>query len=274
MKMLKQFLRRRFPEVLFAFHEYRAARQLAGREPRPTPHGFRFMGHEAMEAGTFEPFESRFIVEQARRTAALVDVGANAGYFVCLARGAGQHVIAVEPLPANVDLMIRNLAANNFGDVEVFPVGLSSQPGFADLFGGGTGASLVEHWSGTSSVWRRPVPLSTLDILLAGRFDGQPLVIKIDVEGAEKEVLLGADQTLRRAPAPLWLVEVNLTEHHPSGLNPYFRDVFGVFWSHDYVARTADDEGRVVRREDVDRWIAAARRDFGTINYIFAKTVR
>jgi len=97
-------------------------------------------------------------------------------------------------------------------------------------------------------------------------------MIKIDVEGAEKELLLGAGRTLSRTPAPLWLVEINLTEHHPSGLNPHFRDVFDLFWGHDYVAQTADDERRVVRPDDVDRWIAAACRDFGTINYIFEKT--
>jgi FkbM family methyltransferase len=269
--MIRQIARRYFPQLLFAWHEYRAAREMAGREPRPTPHGFRFLGHDAMEAGTFEPFESRFIVEQASRTAALVDVGANAGYFVCLARGAGQHVLAVEPLPANVALLIRNLRANHMEDVEIFPVGLSSRPGFADLFGGGTGASLVEHWSGTSSVWKRTVPLSTLDILLSGRFAGQPLTIKVDVEGAEYELLLGAKETLQRRPAPIWLVEVNFSEHHPSGLNPRFRDVFEIFWSNGYEARTADEEERPVGPEDIGRWLESGRRDFGTINYIFEK---
>jgi FkbM family methyltransferase len=269
---LKRIVRRRCPFLLSAYHGYRASRELAGREPRLTPHGFHFIGHEAMEAGTFEPFETRFIAEQARRCRVLVDVGANAGYFVCLARRAGQHVMAIEPMPMNVDLLLRNITANEWKDIEVFPVGLSAQPGYARLYGGGTGASLVERWSGTSGAWHHTVPLSTLDVLLAGRFPGESMVIKIDVEGAEYDVLRGASQTLQRVPPPVWLVEVNLTEHHPSGLNPHFIDVFDVFWSAGYVARTADEEGRHVERTAVEQWIANRHRDFGTINYIFEKS--
>lgn len=245
---------------------------MAGRRPKLTPRGFLFAGHSAMEAGTFEPFEATFIADNARRARALIDVGANAGYFACIARREGQHVIAVEPLSANVQLLMTNVASNGWDDIEVVPVGLSAKPGFAELYGGGTGASLIENWSGTSSVWRRLVPVTTLDILLAGRFPGDRLLIKIDVEGAELDVLKGATETLRRLPAPLWLVEINLTEHHPSGLNPAFVEVFRLFWQHGYACSTADEERRIVTDDDIQRWVAHRQRDFGNINYIFEKS--
>ena len=55
--------------------------------------------------------------------------------------------------------------------------------------------------------------VNTLDRLLEDRFLDQRLVIKIDVEGNEKALLLGASETLDRKPASAWLVEIGLTEN-------------------------------------------------------------
>jgi hypothetical protein len=116
--------------------------------------------------------------------------------------------------------------------------------------------------------------VSTLDALLAHRFAGKRVCIKIDVEGFEYSVLAGAGGTLQREPRPLWLVEVCLTEHHPSGTNPHFADVFQVFWANGYSAYTADRTRRRVTPEDVARWVTARRRDFGTINFMFEATAQ
>jgi FkbM family methyltransferase len=218
-----------------------------------TPLGFRFTGHEGMEAGTFEQLESKLIRSYSAPSTVFVDVGANFGYFTCL----------------DLELMYKNLEANGFRDVEIFPVGLGSEPGMATLYGGGTSASLLTRWAGTSEVWKRTIPLSTLDVILGDRFAGQPMMVKIDVEGMEHTVLAGAQRTLARRPSPRWLVEICLTAGHPQGCNPHYADVFRAFWDHGYTARSVENDPREVTPADVERWVAQGRRDRGDTNFLF-----
>jgi FkbM family methyltransferase len=236
---------------------------------KSTPYGFLIKGNAAMQSGEFEPLETAIVRRLLPRVRGFVDIGANVGFFSCLARQSGVRVLAVEPLAENFEALLDNVTANGWTDIEVYPVALGAAAGLSVLYGAGTGASLVKRWSGTSEVWQRRVPLSTLDRLLAGFLPGEPLLIKIDVEGFERAVLDGADATLRRRPAPVWLVEVCLTEHHPGGVNPGFDAVFHAFWDAGYVCRTADEGEQPVTRQDVARWVLARQRDFGGINFVF-----
>jgi len=269
---LKGIARRRFPIALNALHSFRLSKQLEARKSKLTPYGFHFRGHEEMENGTFEPLESKLISDFARRGTVLVDIGANLGYFACVARGQGSHVVAVEPFSQNLEVLYDNLQANGWSDVEVFPVGVGADPGLALLYGGGTAASMLRNWAGTSEVWKRTIALSTIDIILGDRFAAWPMLVKIDIEGFEHVALEGATRTLDRGLAPRWLVEVCLTENHPDGYNPHFADVFRKFWQHGYTARSVEGELREVTPADVEKWVTARRRDFGYVTYLFERT--
>jgi FkbM family methyltransferase len=266
---IKRQVVRRFPDWVAAFHQSRLRRGMRALQPLPTPLGFSFAGPGGMQDGTFEPGETAFVAARLAESDVFVDIGANAGYFVCLARQTSKPVIAVEPAEQNVGLLFRNLRANGWTDVEVFPVGLAERPGLATLYGDGTGASLVGRWAGMSEAWQTTIPLSTLDTLLADRFAGARLLIKIDVEGAEHGVVAGARRTLQRTPAPVWLIEVCFTENFPPGMvNPRFGEIFDLFWSAGYHARSLEAD-RPVERQDVERWLRSGRRDFGYVSYIF-----
>lgn len=270
-QVLKRYVVRQFPSLVAAYHTFRSARETFRHSTTPTPFGFRMKGHGSMQSGDFERGETMLLRELLPGVTTFVDVGANVGFFSCLARQAGLHVVAVEPAAQNLDLLLGNLAENGWNDVEVYPLALAQEPGIATLYGEGTGASMVRRWSGTSEVWRRLVPVTTLDVLLDNRFRAERLMIKIDVEGLEHAVLAGATNTLQRDPSPTWLVEVCLTEHHPGGRNPNFAAVFETFWRYGYEARTAEADQRIVRPADVSRWIAAGKRDFGWINFLFTR---
>jgi hypothetical protein len=108
-----------------------------------------------------------------------------------------------------------------------------------------------------------------LDLLAGTRFDGLQVTIKIDVEGLEFQVLQGAARTLTLTPKPFWLVETVLTEQVPGGLNTRMYDTFEIFWRNGYQARTADRECKLVQPKDIERWVAAGSRDFGSYNYLF-----
>lgn len=240
-----------------------------------TPYGFELIGtnsihHLAMQEGTFEPEETILFKEIFQRADVFVDVGANIGFYSCLARSCALHVIAIEPMAKNLDYLYANFLANGWNDIEIFPVGLSGAHGLATLYGGSsTGASLIRRWAGASQKFTRTIPLSTLDILMGDRFAGKRVFVKVDVEGAEYPALLGATGVMNMQPKPTWVVEICLNEYHPDGINPHFQDTFDLFWQRGYEARTADRRNKLIQRVDVDNWLKCGRCASGTINYMF-----
>ena len=241
-----------------------------------TPYGFKFLAgnsahHKTMQAGTFEQDETMLIGRYLDKADVFVDIGANIGFYVCLARSGGKHVVAVEPQPRNLGLMYANLSSNGWEDVEVFPLGLDAHPGIATLYGiSSTGASLIPGWAGALKHFRQPIPVSTLDILLGDRFSGKSLFVKIDVEGAEHTVLQGGGRTLDMDPKPTWMLEICFDEYYPGGRNPHYWDTFDLFWRHGYEARTADRSNRIISHSDVEGYLSRGRCDSGVINYVFS----
>jgi FkbM family methyltransferase len=224
-----------------------------------TPHGFRFRGDESMQNGTFEPSETHLIVKLLERADLFVDVGAYVGFYTCIARTRGKRVLAIEALPRNVRKLSQNLKANGWNDVELWPLGVASHEGTARLYGAFTGASLVHGWAGASDAFSQTIPVRTLDSILAGRFEGQRLLVKMDVEGSELDVLRGAAQTLRRTPQPWWVIEI-LKTGHGTGRNPRFLDTFLRMWDAGYQAFTAERDCRKIDRAELEVFAAAGER--------------
>jgi FkbM family methyltransferase len=256
------------PSIGQAYRSIRDERA-AVAPPVPTPFGFKLAGNVAMAAGSFETDEIEVFLRHLQKASTCIDVGANIGLYSCLAAAQGKHVVAVEPLSVNLTALYRNLLCNDFLEVEVFPVGLSGKAGIKRLFGGNTGASFLPGWAGASDKWYEIVPISTLDVIVNTRFNGQSLLIKMDVEGFEYEALKGAEHTLRLQPQPVWLIEICLDEHFPDGLNDKFAETFEIFWRRGYQARTANREERPINPNDVSRWVKQGHVDFGSHNYLF-----
>lgn len=253
-------------------HLYRLMRdKLAAAAPSvTTPYGFKFSGDRSMADPGYEKEEIEIFLRNLKRAAICLDIGANVGLYTCLAASAGKPVIAVEPLPRNLALLRRNLEANGFRDVEVLPLGLSSEVGTRRLFGTGGCASFQEGWAGSSTKRFQSVQVATLDSIVMRLADHGPMLIKMDVEGFELDVLGGAGKTLNLIPRPTWLVEICLNEGCVvGGRNSRFAETFDLFWRAGYQARTPVAEQRVIHRNDVSRWITQGHVDFGTRNYIF-----
>jgi hypothetical protein len=99
---------------------------------------------------------------------------------------------------------------------------------------------------------------------------GKRLMIKVDVEGAERMVLSGATAALAAEPAPMWMIEITLSEHHPADRNPDFAAVFETFWSAGYKSESVDAR-REVTGQHVTEWKAAGRTTFDGPNYAFTR---
>jgi FkbM family methyltransferase len=238
---------------------------------RQTPLGFSFVGSVSMQDGTFEATEVAIIRRLLEDCNVLVNIGANAGYYCCIAAQAGKSVIAFEPLPENVRLLLRNVHDNGYEpQVEIFPLGLGSTSGIATLYGGGTGASLTEGWAGVSNVQARLIPVSSADLILGNRLDGEHCLVIMDIEGAELQALRGSRNLLSQAPKPIWMVEIVGSENRDnrSGFNADFEATFEMFWSHGYETWTAEDNPRKITRDDVAK-MSATQTSLGVYNYLF-----
>lgn len=241
-----------------------------------TPLGFKLVSgfhpaYQQMRTGDFEIEETRIIRRMLDHVQIFVDVGANLGYYTCLAAQHKKRVVAFEPQQQNLSCLMQNLTVNGYQDqVEIFPLALSEKPGLLTLYGAsGPSASLVKNWAGYSAKHSQQIPVSTLDTVLGSRFDSERLFIKIDVEGAEYQVLSGAHAALDRRIKPVWLLEVCLEEFHPSGSNPDFQKIFDLFFDRDYAIYTATEPPKRVTRESISRWMADRSNHMSTFNYIF-----
>jgi FkbM family methyltransferase len=141
----------------------------------------------------------------------VVDVGANIGYNTLHAArlaGAGGRVIAVEPTPDNLEVLRHNIQAAGLGNVTVQPVAAGRSPETRRLFVRGARSavnSLFAESCYASVTDVLHVPVVRLDELVDGTAD----VVKIDVEGAELDVLGGMTRLMRARPKAL------IVEWHP-----------------------------------------------------------
>lgn len=236
---------------------YRLLRDATNRQRSiETAYGFHLAGDPAMAGRGWEGEEVRVLLELMNVHDAMLDIGANVGFYSCLGASRGFETLAFEPSPRNLKFLYRNLWENRFWGVEVFPLGLGAQRGLARIYGFGGVASFVRGWAQAREAQSSLVPMTTLDTIAAGRFSKKRLLIKLDVEGFELDVLAGAAETLRLHHRPAWMVEVLLrSEVIPNTVNQRFAQVFELFWSHGYRCTTLDAERTAVNPEDVNRWV-------------------
>lgn len=117
------------------------------------------------------------------------------------------HLLALEPDPANFAALAVSAAAFAPGKVSCRQVALASAAGTLHLDATGTAASATHTMAGAGTL---AVPAEPLDTLLDGAI---PTYIKLDIEGAEPDALLGARETIRRH-APVLAICVYHAQDH------------------------------------------------------------
>ncbi|MGJ3241776.1 MAG: FkbM family methyltransferase [Opitutales bacterium] len=142
------------------------------------------------------------------------DVGANIGMISLLLathpRGQTCRYVAFEPEPRNVAQLERNIALNGLSDrMRACRQALSAQPGKAALFVRGTAGegrhSLVAAEGSSGEV---EVELTT-GAAYCRETNTWPNLMKIDVEGAEGEVLAGFDTVFAEKPPRDLIMEIH-----------------------------------------------------------------
>jgi FkbM family methyltransferase len=131
----------------------------------------------------------------------VADCGAHHGLMTLLFRnwvGESGNVLAIEALPANAEVVRKNVKLNGYSNVVVKNVAVGSKNG--TLHFANSKFAIIKDSNGrvTDDKSRSiEVPVVTLDSLYP---EAPPTVVKIDVEGHEIEVLRGASKIMQSLP--------------------------------------------------------------------------
>ena len=147
--------------------------------------------------GIYEPELSTHLIQKARAGGMMVDVGANFGYFSLLWAAANptNKSIAFEASPRNAGYLQKNVDSNGLsGSIKVYPFALGRSDGELEF---DPGSDEVTGWGGLSltvSTSSFQVPVKRLDDVLDSNITVD--FLKVDTEGADTWVLMGAENLL------------------------------------------------------------------------------
>lgn len=140
---------------------------------------------EIFEENVYEVKDTHF-----NRGGVVVDLGANIGTFSLFAAQYADKVYAVEPEPHNLEALKNNIHINNMNDkVITVPYGISDFKGTAVIHDNGGGSSIKDDGS-----FGAEIEIMTLDNFFSLYKIDSVDVLKVDVEGSELEIILGASK--------------------------------------------------------------------------------
>ena len=151
--------------------------------------------------GTYEVPIQKIFAQHLKTGDVFYDIGANVGFFSIIAAKlvGGGKVYAFEPGSENAKSIRHNAELNDFKQIEVIEKAVSNTSG--------TGEFLLAKYSGGHALATADAPpdlagkvtvdLVSIDDLIASEQIEPPNFVKIDVEGAELDVLKGMTQTIK-----------------------------------------------------------------------------
>lgn len=158
------------------------------------------LGGELLSTGTYEPELSKVFRCLVRPGDAVLDVGANEGYFTVLASSLTKgRVVAIEPQSRLREVIQKNLQLNQITHAELHFLALGDQTGTMSL-----ALSLDLNPGAASCVttragWKHEtVETTTVDVLAQRCSWPRFRLVKIDCEGFEEPILKGAREFLAR----------------------------------------------------------------------------
>jgi FkbM family methyltransferase len=169
--------------------------------------------HALKSRGSWEAFESDLIGALLGPGDCAIDVGANIGvHTIAMAKACGStgRVIAIEPDPANLSLLSRNLRANGCENVEIIAAAASAEAGSLFLFKSRNNMGDHRLYAPPEKRSKLCVPTVTIASIIAAR-NFRPRLLKIDIQGWETRALAGALAGLPQA-GPFALVTEFWTE--------------------------------------------------------------
>lgn len=156
--------------------------------------------------GEYEPETTKLIEKEVKEGDVCIDIGASIGYFTLLfAKKVGMNgkVYAFEPTKNQFRYLKENIKANNY-NIQVIAENM------------GAWSSETEIKLKVNAGNEQICSVMPLDLILPTKVD----FIKLDVDGAEPEVLKGLEQTIKNNPQLKMVIEYYPAYIEKMGLNP------------------------------------------------------
>jgi len=159
---------------------------------------------------THEPLATKILRKFIKNGMTIIDIGANIGYYVLLeslAVGPSGKIIAIEPDLINLKFLKLNVKKNCLENVFIVSAALGDYNGIGKMYT--SEFSNLHSLIATSRVKLETVevPVYTLDTLME-KMDFPVHLVRMDVEGYETNIIMGARQTLKKY-LPILMMELH-----------------------------------------------------------------
>lgn len=236
--------------------------------------------------GTREVDHKVMLEQIVRPGMRIFDIGGNIGYYPLmeleLLRRTGQ-VIVVEPSPANVALLRRNLSLNDYSDIPVIEAAVSNVATKRTFFLSEQSNLGTFHPIGTGAktLTGKTLEVDTVTVPMLAKRYGPPDLLRMDVEGHEVEVLNGMIDDLRKGTyAPIVIFETHLSRYSEKhDMAETLRNLFALGYRVPLVSSSSDrgterfvrfgyTPGRRIATDDVHRTLFTDIRPDDAIDVI------
>jgi FkbM family methyltransferase len=200
--------------------------------------------------GHYESEKQRILEGLVRPGMVAYDIGANAGFYtLAFSRlvGPSGQVWAFEPFPENAANLLRHLELNRVSNATLLQAAVSDRTELA-RFQAGPNNSAGKLGSGAAG---HALITASLDELIERHGLPSPDIVKMDVEGAEGQVLAGARKLLR-IRTTTFLIALH-------GDKP-MRDCIAILEEHGYEVRAMDGTRITAASPFVDEVVARTPR--------------
>lgn len=172
-----------------------------------------------MSGGAHEAVTTNVILSSLKEGDVFINVGADIGYFTCLAArhvGPSGAVYAFEPNPESFRMLKKNIEDNNLDNVKIFPYAVEEKKNSRPFYANGPFGTLgFDRFRDGGKVI--DVETTYLDNIFG---DKAVNMVLIDAEGSEAKIIRGMARMLAKNPDLKLILEFNPVLIEGSGDSP------------------------------------------------------
>ena len=162
--------------------------------------------------------DHKIILEKVlKKNMSIMDIGSNIGYYVLLQRniiGSDAKIIAIEPIPQNIEFLKKNLELNNDLKTKVIQGAVSNKNDYSYIYSSTFFNLGTFHPSGKSKEFiENKLKVKTYSLSNLCLKHGIPDLIRMDVEGHEVKILENLVSIKNLKIFPMICFETHLTKY-------------------------------------------------------------
>lgn len=190
-----------------------------------------WMGVDIIGGKNWEPHITKFLKTNLNKNSTFIDVGSNYGWHTVRTSLLCEKILSFEPQRVLYDIQMQNINDNNVTNIDLYNFGVGDKNETKYMTPINYEDSSI-HYGDLSVSNCDDINGEKIEIKKLDSFDLENVdIIKIDVQGYEKFVLLGS-QELINTQKPIFIIEI---ENHQLGRFGYCAaDIFNLFTDNNY----------------------------------------